>query len=67
MPVQFILSNINLNSEDIMIYFFEDVYKKENKIIPIHIEPNGDLSDFPVDFFDQARQDLREILKHSRR
>ncbi len=61
------LSNKNLNSEDIMIYFFEDIYKKDNRIIPIHIEPNGDLSDFPVDFFDQARQDLREILKRSRR
>lgn len=56
-----------LNTSDVSIYFFNDFDKKGKRIIPINIEPNGDLSDFPLDFFDQARQDLNEILKLSQR
>lgn len=47
---------------DALIYFFD-----KNKIEKITIDNKGNLSDFPVDFFDQMRQDLREISKLSRK
>ena len=62
-----VLSTHELKAEDVSIYFFDEYEKKENRIIPIRIEPNGDLSDFPVDFFDQVRQDLIEIIKLSKK
>jgi predicted ATPase len=62
-----ILSTPKLNSDDVIIYFFNAFNKLENRISKININPNGDLSDFPLDFFDQARQDLFEILKLSNR
>lgn len=60
--------NIQLNHEAINIYFFEGF--KEDLSVDYHlikILNNGDLSDFPIDFFDQTRQDLFEILKLSQR
>jgi len=61
------LSTSDLSIDDINIYFFNGFEKEKESIIPIRIEANGDLSDFPVDFFDQARQDLLEILNLSKR
>ena len=31
--------------------------------LPITIDSDGNLSDFPVDFFDQVRQDMLEIIR----
>lgn len=47
------------STNDINIYFF----KGENKIVPIYVDSTGNLSDFPIDFFDQSRQDMLEIMK----
>lgn len=55
------LTTSGLEPTDIGIYFFSPQWVKEN-ITPIEILPNGDLSDFPVDFFDQVRQDLLQVL-----
>lgn len=58
------LSIDELDSRDILINFFS----KEEKIIKeINVAKNGDLDSFPIDFFDQTRQDLLEILTLSRR
>lgn len=51
-----------LRSEDINIYFFTG--KSESELITI--DEFGNLSDFPVDFFDQSRQDMLEIINKSR-
>lgn len=66
-----------LNTPDVNIYFFDagefgtkstadDQPENEATSKLITIEPNGDLSSFPVNFFDQTRQDLLEIIKLSR-
>lgn len=55
-----------LEPSDIGIYFFNGFEKKES-ITPINIEPNGDLSDFPTDFFDQVRQDLLNLITSSKK
>lgn len=57
----------NFTTNDVMIYFFNNSNQAEGKVMPISIRENGDLSRFPVDFFDQTRQDLLEILKLSKR
>lgn len=49
------------STDDALIYFFD-----KDRIEKITIDNKGNLSDFPVDFFDQMRQDLREISKLSR-
>lgn len=51
-----------LCSEDVNIYFFKG--KSESTLISI--DDYGNLSDFPVDFFDQSRQDMMEIIKKTR-
>ena len=48
-----------LKSEDVNIYFFKN--KSESELITM--DEHGNLSDFPVDFFDQSRQDMLEIIK----
>ena len=62
-----VLNTPELKAEDVKIYFFDELEKKDKRIIPIRIESNADLSEFPLDFFDQGRKDLREILKLSNR
>lgn len=47
-----------LVSEDVNIYFFKG---KDERCL-ITMDEQGNLSDFPVDFFDQARQDMLEII-----
>ena len=55
-----------LNPSDISISFFKGVNNdKQADISTINILDNGDLSDFPIDFFDQVRQDLMELRKLS--
>lgn len=55
-------SNLGLNPEDVNIYFFQSA-KEECNYLPITIDSDGNLSDFPVDFFDQVRQDMLEIIR----
>lgn len=47
-----------LKSEDINIFFFQG----KNERCLITVDEKGNLSDFPIDFFDQARQDMLEII-----
>lgn len=47
-----------LQAEDVNIYFFKG--KSESELITI--DETGNLSGFPVDFFDQVRQDMLEII-----
>lgn len=51
-----------LSSEDVNVYY---CHKNGDELsnTRIGIEPNGDLSLYPVDFFDQVSQDLRVILE----
>lgn len=56
------LSRLGLSTDDITLYFFHDGADK-NKPTEITIDPQGNLSDFPVDFFDQVRQDMMEIIR----
>lgn len=55
------LSGFGLNPEDVNIYFFT-ADKTGCRYTPITIDEDGNLSDFPVDFFDQVRQDMMEII-----
>lgn len=52
-----------LQPEDVSIYFFKG--KSENQLITM--DGQGNLSDFPVDFFDQSRQDMLEIINKLRK
>lgn len=51
-----------LNPEDVNIYFFKG--KSESELITV--DDMGNLSDFPVDFFDQSRQDMLDIINKIR-
>jgi predicted ATPase len=51
-----------LKPEEMNIYFFKG--KSESELITV--DKYGNLSDFPVDFFDQSRQDMLEIIKKTR-
>lgn len=57
-----VVSNADFNEKTVLFNYFSKGSVKE-----INICSNGDLDDFPVDFFDQTRQDLFEILKLSKR
>lgn len=61
------LSGPDLGQEDVMIYFFDEASKDNERIKEITVDEFGNLSDFPINFFDQARQDLLEILKLGRK
>lgn len=54
--------NGRLKPEDVNIYFFKGKSDKEL----ITVDNFGNLSDFPVDFFDQQRQDMLEIINKTR-
>lgn len=56
------LSGFGLNPENVSIYFFTNT-KDNCQYVPITMDEDGDLSDFPVDFFDQVRQDMMEIIR----
>ena len=51
-----------LRPDDVNIYFF----KGKSEVTLITMDEDGNLSDFPVDFFDQVRQDMMEIIKSKR-
>ncbi len=52
--------------EEIMVNFFDDKPNKRLKITPISISEEGDLSDWPIGFFDQQEKDLIEINRLKR-
>lgn len=54
--------NSQLKPEDISIYFFKKNCG-ERDIEKISVEADGNLSDLPVDFFDQVRQDMYTIIQ----
>ena len=56
------LSGFGLNPEDVNIYFFAND-KDGCRCSLIGIDEDGNLSDFPVDFFDQVRQDMLQIIR----
>ncbi|MEE1069427.1 MAG: DUF3696 domain-containing protein [Paludibacteraceae bacterium] len=57
-----------LKPEDVIVYFMElkASNTSEISILPITIDEDGNLSDSPVDFFDQVRQDMMEIINTAR-
>lgn len=56
------LSGFGIQPEDVKSYFFYD--KGENQLAyqEIKMGMDGSLNAFPADFFDQTRQELREIM-----
>lgn len=54
--------NGSLRHDDVNIYFF----KGKSEIELITVDNLGNLSDFPMDFFDQQRQDMLEIINKTR-
>lgn len=53
---------IHLSPDDVNIYYFKSNDDKTINPQKITIDNEGNLSDFPLDFFDQNRQDLLEII-----
>ena len=51
-----------MSHEDMTIYFFQDM-EEEKSIQKITMDNIGNLSEFPVDFFDQVRQDMAELMR----
>lgn len=48
-----------LSEKDLAIYFFNNDYS----VMPLRMEKNGNIKNWPRDFFDQETQDLMEIMK----
>lgn len=59
------LSRLGLSPDDLTIYFFHEPIPGNAGEAPVKItvDREGNLSDFPVDFFDQVRQDMLEIIR----
>lgn len=51
-----------LKTDDVTIYFFKKM-GSEKKIEKLDIDESGNVSDLPVDFFDQVRQDMQQIIQ----
>lgn len=56
------LSGFGIQPEDVRSYFFFDKEKKQLAYQEIKMGIDGSLNAFPADFFDQTRQELREIM-----
>ena len=57
-----------MSHDDMTIYFFQDKNKENEKnIIEIKMDQFGNLSDFPIDFFDQVRQDMFRLMEYGRK
>lgn len=52
-----------LSYNDLSIYFVSG--QNETQCTEIRMDAEGNLSDFPLDFFDQVRQDMLEIIRLS--
>lgn len=57
-----LLSRLGLTHDMVSLYFLASDNDKVN-VTPITLDEAANLSAFPVDFFDQARQDLKEMLQ----
>lgn len=55
-----------MSHEDMTIYFFQDKDGEKN-IMEFGMDEWGNLDEFPVDFFDQVRQDMFELTKFGRK
>lgn len=55
-----------MSHEDMTIYFFQNKNGKKN-IMDFGMDEWGNLDEFPVDFFDQVRQDMFELTKFGRK
>lgn len=55
----------DMSHEDMTIYFFQSKNGKKN-IKEITMDDIGNLSEFPVDFFDQVRQDMFRLMELGR-
>ncbi len=56
-----ILFRDDFKADDVNIFFFKELIKGNVNYDEIKTDERGNLSLFPVDFFDQSRQDLNEI------
>ena len=55
-----------MSHEDMTIYFFQNKNGEKN-IMEFGMDEWGNLDEFPVDFFDQVRQDMFELTKFGRK
>ena len=55
-----------MSHEDMTIYFFQDINEKKD-IKEITMDEIGNLSEFPVGFFDQVSQDMSELMELDRK
>lgn len=55
-----------MSHEDMTIYFFQNKNGEKN-IMEFGMDKWGNLDEFPVDFFDQVRQDMFELTKFGRK
>ncbi len=56
----------DMSHEDMTIYFFQNI-NGEKDIKEITMDEIGNLSEFPVDFFDQVSQDMSELMELDRK
>lgn len=56
------LSGFGIEPEEVRSYFFYDCGENQLGYKEIKMGKDGSLNDFPADFFDQTRQELREIM-----
>lgn len=56
------LSGFGIEPEEVKSYFFYDSGENQLGYKEIKMGKDGSLNDFPADFFDQTRQELREIM-----
>jgi len=56
------LSGFGIEPEEVKSYFFYDNGENQLGYKEIKMRRDGSLNDFPADFFDQTRQELREIM-----
>ena len=55
-----------MSHKDMTIYFFQNKNGEKN-IMEFGMDEWGNLNEFPVDFFDQVRQDMYELMKFGRK
>ena len=55
-----------MSHEDMTIYFFQDKDGEKN-IMEFGMDEWGNLDEFPVDFFDQVRQDMFKLMEFGRK
>lgn len=58
--------NTKMSHEDMNIYFFQNKNGEKN-IMEFGMDEWGNLNEFPVDFFDQVRQDMYKLMEFGRK